>query len=637
MSSVAIGGTATEYNVSGITAYEGSNGLKYGSTVYAGISDAVDLALTANPPTNYIVDTYTASAGTITAQTETSATLTMPNENVTIGAVFLYNASYIAADGTLQSHTATELTSSDHELTSGWYVVNGNVAIAPYVVPLWDDWAGSYNYVASSRIKISGDVNIILADGATLNAVNGTYTGPEFQEGREASGGIHVPAGSSLTIYRQSGGTGVLNASTNSSDEAAIGGGYPGLGWGNAHAGTITIYGGIINATAYVTTGIGGAGGSHGGTINIHGGTVTAQGGMGAAIGGGGSCTGFTVNISGGTVNATGGTGAAAIGGGGWGSGGTVTISGGVINATANYNTELSDYEGFGIGGGTGSTSPTTVNLSWTNATDHITATSYNGTVNLLKDFTATDGGSWLQGNGIETKPDGKTLYPANTLLFLADNADNSTWIGKHNGEVWNVTLTRTLQTGGWNTFAVPFAINPVPTGWTVKKLTNASTNGSTLTLTFESETTAIEAGKPYLVKVESAVANPTFNGVTISNSTTPTTFSGVVSFVPVINPTAMTAGDKTKLFVTGGNKLTHPSANGNINGFRAYFQLDGSISSARSFVLDLGDETTGLEMMSDGRGKMSDVWYDMQGQKLQGKPTAKGVYIVNGKKVVIK
>ena len=63
----------------------------------------------------------------------------MPNENVTIGAVFLFNASYIAADGTLQSHTATELTSSDHELTSGWYVVNGNVAIAPYVVPLWDE------------------------------------------------------------------------------------------------------------------------------------------------------------------------------------------------------------------------------------------------------------------------------------------------------------------------------------------------------------------------------------------------------------------------------------------------------------------------------------------------------------------
>ena len=229
-----------------------------------------------------------------------------------------------------------------------------------------------------------------------------------------------------------------------------------------------------------------------------------------------------------------------------------------------------------------------------------------------------------------------KAVYaPFGGNITLSEADDNSTWIATNNGQVYNVTLTRTLQTGGWNTFAVPFGINPVPTGWTVKKLTDAITNGSTLTLTFESETMAIEAGKPYLVKVESAVANPTFNGVTISNSTTPTTFSGVVSFVPVINPTAMTANDMTKLFVTGGNKLTHPSADGNINGFRAYFQLLDA--NARSFVLDLGDETTGLEMMSDGRGKMSDVWYDMQGQKLQGKPTAKGVYILNGKKIVIK
>ena len=232
-----------------------------------------------------------------------------------------------------------------------------------------------------------------------------------------------------------------------------------------------------------------------------------------------------------------------------------------------------------------------------------------------------------------------KAVYaPLGGNITLSEAIDNSTWIATNNGQVYNVTLTRTLQTGGWNTFAVPFGINPVPTGWTVKKLTDAITNGSTLTLTFESETTAIEAGKPYLVKVESAVANPTFNGVTISSSTTPTEITSVVRFVPVINPTAMTANDKTVLFVTGGSKLTYPNATGNINGFRAYFKLlDGSISSARSFVLDLGDETTGLEMMSDGRGKMSDVWYDMQGQKLQGKPTAKGVYILNGKKIVIK
>lgn len=45
----------------------------------------------------------------------------------------------------------------------------------------------------------------------------------------------------------------------------------------------------------------------------------------------------------------------------------------------------------------------------------------------------------------------------------------------------------------------------------------------------------------------------------------------------------------------------------------------------------------TGIQTMSDVRSQMSDAWYDMQGRKLQGKPTTKGVYINNGRSVVIK
>ena len=47
--------------------------------------------------------------------------------------------------------------------------------------------------------------------------------------------------------------------------------------------------------------------------------------------------------------------------------------------------------------------------------------------------------------------------------------------------------------------------------------------------------------------------------------------------------------------------------------------------------------ETTGV---GDVRGKKDDVrgeWYDLSGRKLQGKPTQKGVYIINGKKVNVK
>ena len=223
----------------------------------------------------------------------------------------------------------------------------------------------------------------------------------------------------------------------------------------------------------------------------------------------------------------------------------------------------------------------------------------------------------------------------------LDEAADNSALASKT-----NVFLKRTLQPGGWNTFCAPFAIaDPASVfgaGVKVKQLTGATVTGNTLTLTF-GNAASIAAGTPYLIKlngedpVDLAADGKEFEGVTQNYTAHPTTFSGVVSFVPVINPTAMTADDKTVLFVTGGNKLTYPTADGNINGFRAYFQLDGSLSSARSFVLDFGDgETTGLNLtptLSQGEG----VWYTLDGRKLQSTPTAKGVYIVNGKKTIIK
>ncbi len=222
----------------------------------------------------------------------------------------------------------------------------------------------------------------------------------------------------------------------------------------------------------------------------------------------------------------------------------------------------------------------------------------------------------------------------------LVQDTNNNAWITANDGKTASIWLGRTLQTGGWNTFAVPFDINPVPTGWTVKKLTGASVDGSTLTLTFESETTAIEAGKPYLVKVGANVVTPTFDDVTISNSTTSTTIAGVVSFVPVINPTALTANDKTKLFVTGGNKLTYPKTGGNINGFRAYFQLPDGNSSARQFVLNFGEgdpTVVGEIQLSPVNSHLStdnESWYDLSGRKYDSKPTKPGVYVHKGEKV---
>ena len=54
--------------------------------------------------------------------------------------------------------------------------------------------------------------------------------------------------------------------------------------------------------------------------------------------------------------------------------------------------------------------------------------------------------------------------------------------------------------------------------------------------------------------------------------------------------------------------------------------------------ISEMNGDVTGIE---DVRCKMSDVrsdqWYDLNGRRLQQKPTKKGIYILNGKKIIIK
>ena len=251
----------------------------------------------------------------------------------------------------------------------------------------------------------------------------------------------------------------------------------------------------------------------------------------------------------------------------------------------------------------------------------------YDGTLTSATTFTLTD-------NGIR----------------LDEAADNSPVLAKKDGQETNATLTRTLQAGGYNTFAAPFAIGSdvlTAKGITAKELTASAFDSKTdvLSLTFAT-VTSLEAGKPYLVKVGTNVENPTFEGVTISSTAT-TTETTAVDFIPTLGVTAITADAQSILFLSAGNRLYNPAAANSqqIKGFRAYFLLKGDAASARSFSLDFGDgETTGIREMEDGKWKMENGSYDLQGRRVessifnsQSSILKKGVYIINGKKKVIK
>ena len=226
------------------------------------------------------------------------------------------------------------------------------------------------------------------------------------------------------------------------------------------------------------------------------------------------------------------------------------------------------------------------------------------------------------------------------TALALSETTDNSAALTEWDGYEADVTLTRTLATGSWNTFAAPFS-TAIPEGWTVKELSSATFADGTLTLNFATAA-SIEAGKPYLVKVaaNTDLSTAPFTGAIVSKDAQPFT-STDVDFIPTLGATTIPDGDtKAVLFLAAGNKLLNPSAlPANMKGFRAYFQLKGETASlARAFSIDFGDgETTGIIAIGTDRAASTDnATYTLDGRRIS-KATQKGVYIQNGKKVIIK
>lgn len=168
-----------------------------------------------------------------------------------------------------------------------------------------------------------------------------------------------------------------------------------------------------------------------------------------------------------------------------------------------------------------------------------------------------------------------------NGLLYLQDSDSSADIIDKENGKTHTVVLGRTLQGGQWNSFSAPFDISAdmvtsvFKSGVVVKELTGSSYTNGALQLDF-STVTSIAAGKAYLIKPLDNVAEPRFDGVTIDKRTAKTETT-VADFIPAINPVSFTVRDKSVLFFTGDGKLSFPSDEGPMKGFRGYLKLKGA------------------------------------------------------------
>lgn len=230
--------------------------------------------------------------------------------------------------------------------------------------------------------------------------------------------------------------------------------------------------------------------------------------------------------------------------------------------------------------------------------------------------------------------------------ITIAENADY-TPVEKYA----NVTFNRTLVEG-WNGLVLPFdmTVEDVADKFDAEKVKNFTgityddANGVTLNFAnFDSETTVIHAGTPFLVKAKTAGTSYTINGVVLpanelqnitwtadGNDNIKYTMKG--TYAPtVLNDVSFALIQGTNFFYHDGAAAKASSA----KAFRAYFENESTEPAAARVSFDFGDdETTGIQLNSNtaADGQL----YDLQGRRVVNQ-NRKGLYIQNGRKVVVK
>ena len=229
------------------------------------------------------------------------------------------------------------------------------------------------------------------------------------------------------------------------------------------------------------------------------------------------------------------------------------------------------------------------------------------------------------------------TIQPP--LVTLNDANDIPT-----SGQIYDVVLgNRTLSGGVWNTLCVPFNVTDFTgtplEGASVKTLQSGTLDqNGVLTLDFGSNLTSIEAGKPYIVKPQNDVSYVRFNGVTMTNNGAQSVGGPDFCFTGCYNEEPIEGPDY--LYIGAGNNIYYPEEgiNFKIGAFRAYFEklVQEGPAEVKAINLNFGDDTNSIQTISNETSSNED-YYTIDGRRLNEKPATAGLYIINGKKVVIK
>ena len=257
----------------------------------------------------------------------------------------------------------------------------------------------------------------------------------------------------------------------------------------------------------------------------------------------------------------------------------------------------------------------------------------------------------------------GSETVNISTLIIDDNGSDNTALIKKNDGLTGNVKLAGRIlyKDGKWNTLCLPFDVTLAGSalaGAEARTLSTASLINGVLTLNFDGPVTELAAGTPYIIKWAKAdgydntapavrdITDPVFTSVTISKD--PKDFNSIdgnVHFKGRYSAKTYTTEEKSTLLLSGDNTLYYPQPDlttpaspqyPSIGACRAYFEI-GNVAGVRAFKLNFGDESTEVKEVIEVKEVKDNSWYSLEGVKLSSKPAARGIYINNGRKVVIK
>lgn len=223
-------------------------------------------------------------------------------------------------------------------------------------------------------------------------------------------------------------------------------------------------------------------------------------------------------------------------------------------------------------------------------------------------------------------------------------------------GEKGDVRMTRSINANKWSTIVLPFTLtkakaqaafgddvqlaefsgffadygdddeNVIPLSITMKFTTYTMGTGKNM-----------KGGKPYLIKTSKDITSFVADQCSLVGEVTPVSVTDEERDIDgkFIGSFVKTTVPEDGLFISN-EKFWYSTGKTNINGFRGWFDLGAVLGKETDFevkmYIDIDGEETSVEGISVSVPE--GAIYDLSGRKLNNVPQ-KGIYIVNGKKVM--